>query len=156
MAIYFEWDEDKAIANLRHHGIDFADARSVFHDPYRLVEEDSVVDGEQRWRTLGTANGIAIVLVIHLEEALDYDMFVRIISAGRPRRRKGATMSKIVRMTSETSVSSEAVERLTRLANMPDAEIRTDLIPERRFDLKRAAERREAGWAPHKAHRKAS
>lgn len=45
-------------------------------------------------------------------------------------RLKGASMSRIVRMTSETPVSSESIERLKRLAEMPDSEIRTDLIPE--------------------------
>ena len=39
-------------------------------------------------------------------------------------------MSRIVRMTSETPVSPESIERLKRLAAMPDSEIRTDLIPE--------------------------
>jgi len=40
---------------------------------------------------------------------------------------------------------------------MPDEDIRTDLIPERRFNLALAAERRKAGWTPGKAlHKKAS
>jgi hypothetical protein len=39
-------------------------------------------------------------------------------------------MSRIVRMTSEIPVSSESIERLKRLAEIPDSEIRTDLIPE--------------------------
>ncbi len=66
-------------------------------------------------------------------------------------------MSRIVRMTSETPPSPESIERLKRLAEMPDEEIRTDLIPERRFNLSLAAERRKKGWTPGKAlHKKAS
>jgi uncharacterized DUF497 family protein len=79
--IYFEWDPDKDARNLRDRGLGFAAVRPAFSDPYRITEEDSVVDGEQRWRTIGTARGITIVLVIHLEESFDGDTFVRIISA---------------------------------------------------------------------------
>ncbi len=79
--IHFEWDEAKALSNLREHGVDFADAVGVFDDPFRMSEEDSVVDGELRWRTIGTALGITILLVIHLEEDFGEDIFVRIISA---------------------------------------------------------------------------
>jgi hypothetical protein len=51
-------------------------------------------------------------------------------------------------MTSEDPISPESIERLKRLAEMPDELIRTDLIPERRFDLALARERRKAGWTP--------
>ena len=53
--MYFEWDPEKAHKNLRDHGVSFEDASTVFIDPYRITEEDSVVDGELRWRTIGTA-----------------------------------------------------------------------------------------------------
>jgi uncharacterized DUF497 family protein len=79
--IHFEWDPWKAAENLRDHGIDFSDARAVFYDPYRITEEDSVVEGEQRWRTVGTALGITILLVVHLEEDFQGEMYVRMISA---------------------------------------------------------------------------
>jgi uncharacterized DUF497 family protein len=81
MAIHFEWDENKAARNLMVHGIDFATARDVFNDRYRLTVEDSVVENELRWRTIGIAASITILLVIHLEEDFGGDMFVRIISA---------------------------------------------------------------------------
>ncbi len=57
----------------------------------------------------------------------------------------------IVRMTSEDPISAESIERLKRLAGMPDELIRTDLIPERRFDVALARERRRAGWTPGQA-----
>jgi uncharacterized DUF497 family protein len=79
--IYFEWDLDKDAKNLRERGFGFAAMRPVFSDPYRITEEDSVVEGEQRWRTIGTAGGITVVIVIHLEENFRGDTFVRIISA---------------------------------------------------------------------------
>lgn len=79
--IYFEWDPPKDAKNLRERGFGFAAVRPVFSDPYRITEEDSVVDGEQRWRTIGTSQGIIIVVVIHLEETFRGNTFVRIISA---------------------------------------------------------------------------
>ena len=57
----FEWDEAKAKSNRRKHGIDFDDAIEVFYDPHALVEQDRVVDGELRWQTLGTVEGIDFV-----------------------------------------------------------------------------------------------
>jgi uncharacterized DUF497 family protein len=81
MAIYLEWDPEKARKNLRDHGVSFEDAAAVFADPYRITQEDSVVDGELRWRTIGVALGIVILLLIHLEEDDGKDLFVRMISA---------------------------------------------------------------------------
>jgi len=81
--VYFEWDLAKAERNLRIHGISFEDVRPVFYDSYRLTQEDSVVDGEIRWRTVGMMLGATIVLVVHLEEDFGSDLFVRIISARR-------------------------------------------------------------------------
>jgi hypothetical protein len=60
-------------------------------------------------------------------------------------------MNKIVRMTSDEPLSPESIEQLKRLAEVPDEFIRTDLIPERRFNLALAKERRKAGWTPGKA-----
>ena len=81
MAVYFDWDEEKSRRNLRDHGISFDDASLVFDDIYRITKEDSVVEGEQRWRTIGIAFDISVVLVVHLEEDLDEDLLIRIISA---------------------------------------------------------------------------
>lgn len=63
--------------------MDFDEASVVFEDPYRTTEEDSVVENEQRWRTIGIVAGLAIVLVVHLEEEDGEDLFVRINSARR-------------------------------------------------------------------------
>ena len=53
----------------------------VFDDPLSLTIPDRVVDGEQRYRTLGAAlNGV--VLVAHtLREVSGSDDLVRIVSA---------------------------------------------------------------------------
>lgn len=50
----FEWDSLKARANLRKHGVDFADAVAVFEDEHALTMRDELtaVD-EQRFLTVG-------------------------------------------------------------------------------------------------------
>ena len=32
----FEWDENKAVANLSKHGVSFGEAKTVFDDPFHL------------------------------------------------------------------------------------------------------------------------
>ncbi len=39
----FEWDEDKARANLAKHGVSFEEAALVFDDPDYVVEPDESV-----------------------------------------------------------------------------------------------------------------
>ncbi|HLA79443.1 MAG TPA: BrnT family toxin [Vicinamibacteria bacterium] len=48
-----EWDEAKAVANLRKHGVDFADAALVLYDDLALTVEDAGAYGEARFVTLG-------------------------------------------------------------------------------------------------------
>ena len=54
----FGWDEAKDASNRRKHdGISFAVAARVFFDPPSITTQDQVVDGELRWRTVGTVGG---------------------------------------------------------------------------------------------------
>ena len=78
--IRFEWDENKAAANQRKHGITFEDATLVFFDPYRIEEQDRIVNGEERWQTIGIIKGFTALLVAHTvcENGIDT---IRIISA---------------------------------------------------------------------------
>lgn len=56
------WNRDKATANLRKHGIDFADAVSVFSDDLALTIPDERFD-EERFVTIGV-DGFGRVLVV--------------------------------------------------------------------------------------------
>ena len=59
-----EWDPRKAIANLRKHGVDFADAGTVLHDEQAITIPDESSDAEDRFVTLGMdALGRVLVLV---------------------------------------------------------------------------------------------
>lgn len=76
----FEWDERKSASNLRKHGIDFSFAAFAFGDPMQLIAPDSVVNGEERWRTTGMALGKVLVLVVHTIQDENEEV-LRIISA---------------------------------------------------------------------------
>lgn len=49
----YEWDPAKASANLRKHGVDFADAALVLEDELALTTRDLYSKGEERFVTLG-------------------------------------------------------------------------------------------------------
>ena len=60
----FDWDPHKATANLREHGVSFAEAVTVFTDDFALTREDADAVGEQRLVTLGlSATGALLVVV---------------------------------------------------------------------------------------------
>lgn len=86
----FEWDETKAQSNLRKHRVSFELARAVFLDPFALTEQDRMVDGEVRWRTIGVVGAGGILFVAHTLTELGKHELVRIISARRatPKERR--------------------------------------------------------------------
>ncbi|MBM3820558.1 MAG: BrnT family toxin [Acidimicrobiia bacterium] len=56
------WDPRKAAANLKKHGVDFADAATVLHDEQAItVREDE--EGEERYATVGM-DALGNVLVV--------------------------------------------------------------------------------------------
>jgi uncharacterized DUF497 family protein len=87
----FEWDAAKAEINLHKHRISFEMAAHVFADPFALVEQDRIENGERRWQTLGIAEGYLLLLVAHtVWDDEDGAEVIRIISARRaePKERK--------------------------------------------------------------------
>ena len=72
----FEWDEEKAAANLRKHKIDFRDAALVFNDENHIEyydEANSVF--EDRYNVIGMVDDILFVVYTERGEK------IRIISA---------------------------------------------------------------------------
>ena len=57
-----EWDPRKAAANLKKHGVDFADAATVLHDEQALTVRDDE-QGEERYVTIGM-DALGNVLVV--------------------------------------------------------------------------------------------
>ncbi|NBW06830.1 MAG: BrnT family toxin [Caulobacteraceae bacterium] len=77
----FEWDEEKAKANLAKHGVAFDVAMQVFDDPRAVATFDRIVDREERWRTVGRVGTATILFVAHTWLDEDGEICVRIISA---------------------------------------------------------------------------
>jgi uncharacterized DUF497 family protein len=76
----FEWDEVKNRRNLEKHKISFETARLVFDDPHSRSIQDRVVDGEERWQTIGMIKGL-IVVVAHTYREDAEEEVIRVISA---------------------------------------------------------------------------
>jgi uncharacterized DUF497 family protein len=91
MYMRFEWDPVKAESNLKTQRVSFETAMRVFADPFALVAQDRIENGELRWQTLGIADGYLLLLVAHtVRDEADGIEVVRIVSARRaePKERK--------------------------------------------------------------------
>jgi uncharacterized DUF497 family protein len=68
MALGFEWDEDKAQANLKKHRVSFDEATTVFADPFSITipDPDHSVD-EPRYVEVGTSERGRVVVVVYTE-----------------------------------------------------------------------------------------
>ena len=81
----YEWDPEKAAANLRKHKVSFAEAASVFLDPLALTFSDpDHSDEEDREITIGSSSKQRALFVSHCERG---DR-IRIISARRATRKE--------------------------------------------------------------------
>ncbi|MDD3609652.1 MAG: BrnT family toxin [Halothiobacillaceae bacterium] len=72
----FEWDEDKRLANIRKHGIDFVDMPAMFEGDTLSYEDTRFEYREYRLITIGRLRDF-VVLVAHTET----DDTIRIIHA---------------------------------------------------------------------------
>ena len=84
MQYNFEWNPDKARRNVSKHGVTFEQATEVFKDPVALTiyDEEESNESEDRWITLGQANGQHYLVVVHTYRQQNSDVVtVRLISA---------------------------------------------------------------------------
>jgi uncharacterized protein len=79
----FEWDEIKAAANLRKHGVSFELAATVFNDPGLLTVADlEHGETEERWFSIGLASNGAVLSIVYLwSESDPAATKIRLISA---------------------------------------------------------------------------
>lgn len=83
----FEWDEDKAEANVRKHAVSFEEAQTVFFDEDALLYDDpDHSDDEQRLLLIGPSAVLRLLVVVHCYR--ESDEVMRIISARRATRRE--------------------------------------------------------------------
>ncbi len=74
----FEWDDDKAAANVRKHGVSFDEAATVFADTLSVTGYDpDHSDDENRFITMGVSADGRLLIVSHTDRGDN----VRIISA---------------------------------------------------------------------------
>ena len=70
MGLTFEWDNKKAAANHRKHGVSFEEAASAFGDPLSLtIPDPEHSEAEERCVLLGMTERRRLVVVVHTEQA---------------------------------------------------------------------------------------
>jgi uncharacterized protein len=76
----FEWDDRKAAANLKKHGVSFEEAKSVFVDERaKLINDPDHSEDEDRFVLLGMSSTLRLLLVCHCYRGTGN--VIRIISA---------------------------------------------------------------------------
>ena len=79
-ALLFEWDDEKATANVKKHGISFEDAKSVFRDERaKLINDPDHSEDEDRFVLLGLSETLRLLVVCHCYRGQNH--VIRIISA---------------------------------------------------------------------------
>ncbi len=87
----FEWNPPKAEANLRAHGVSFAEAVTVLEDDFALTREDPAAVEEPRFVTLGLSNLGNLLVVVYTYRDPDA---IRLISAWKANRRQREAYEK--------------------------------------------------------------
>jgi uncharacterized DUF497 family protein len=82
--VRFEYDPGKAAANLKKHGVSFADAEGVLQDPLAVVVPDPDAEGEQRFVAVGLGSAGELLVVVYSEHGGS----CRLISARRATRKE--------------------------------------------------------------------
>jgi uncharacterized DUF497 family protein len=85
LGVIFEWDEEKAAANLKKHGVSFEEAKTVFRDPMYLIfaDPDHSID-ENRFLAIGISEAKRLLIVSYTER----ELATRLISARTGTRRE--------------------------------------------------------------------
>ena len=80
--ITFEWDDAKAEANVKKHGVSFEEASTVFYDPHALVIDDpDHSHDENGYVIVGLSEVARVLTVCHCYR--ETNEIIRIISARR-------------------------------------------------------------------------
>jgi len=78
--LHFEWDDRKAAANAKKHGVSFEEAKSVFADDRaKLIDDPDHSEDEDRFVLLGLSSSLRLLLVCHCYRS--ERNVIRIISA---------------------------------------------------------------------------
>jgi uncharacterized DUF497 family protein len=68
--VEFEWDPEKAGANIKKHGVEFAEAMTIFGDPMELtIPDPDHSEDERRFLSIGLSAGGRLLVVAYTERA---------------------------------------------------------------------------------------
>ena len=65
--IEFKWDEEKAEANVRKHGVTFEEAAEIFFDPFYRTGDASIDEEEDREVIIGYTFASRLLLAVYTE-----------------------------------------------------------------------------------------
>jgi uncharacterized protein len=84
----FEWDRDKAEANLRKHRVSFDEAATIFFDPLSatIPDPDHSV-GERRFITIGSSSRGRLLVVVHTERGSTLRIITARLASANERKR---------------------------------------------------------------------
>jgi uncharacterized DUF497 family protein len=78
MGLLFEWDPEKALRNIKTHGVSFDEASTAFRDPLSKTIGDPLhSEEEERFVLIGHSIRVRLLVIVHTER----DDRIRIISA---------------------------------------------------------------------------
>ena len=85
MTLAFEWNEEKAVRNLKKHGVSFEEAKVIFNDPFSVTIADPLhSDYEKRYIDIGSSSRGRILVVVYTERGSN----IRIISCRKATKRE--------------------------------------------------------------------
>jgi uncharacterized DUF497 family protein len=79
----YEWDDEKRLANVVKHGVDFADACRLFEGPFMIMTDDRLNYGEARSIAFGHVENRLIAVAFTKRQDI-----IRIISARKANDRE--------------------------------------------------------------------
>lgn len=83
----FEWDPRKAAKNLARHGVDFAEAPTIFGDPLETTIPDPDHSlGERRFLSIGRSEAGRLVVVAYTERGDRVRLISARVATARERR----------------------------------------------------------------------
>jgi uncharacterized DUF497 family protein len=87
----FEWDEVKAIGNIRKHHVAFEEAMTIFNDAMLLTYHDSAhSQSEYRYISIGVSVSNRVLLVCHTERHNN----IRLISCRKATKKEALEYAK--------------------------------------------------------------
>ena len=87
-AVNIAWDPKKAEANIRDHGVSFAEAATVLTDDYALTREDPDSFDEQRFVSLGMSATGSLLVVVYTHREPDIYRLISAWKANKPQRKQ--------------------------------------------------------------------